>query len=48
MLRLQKASWGQQFKEALNVNGGEVEAASNLDYFLHFLTFGWKVKNRDG
>ncbi|KAK7113072.1 sodium/calcium exchanger 1-like [Littorina saxatilis] len=43
MLQLHKATWGQQFTEAMNVNGGEVESATAVDYVLHFLTFGWKV-----
>ncbi|XP_076456636.1 sodium/calcium exchanger 1-like [Babylonia areolata] len=43
MLRLQKASWGQQFIQAMNVNGGEVESATAFDYVMHFITFGWKV-----
>ncbi|KAL8609363.1 hypothetical protein ACOMHN_008157 [Nucella lapillus] len=43
MLRLHKASWGQQFTEAMNVNGGEVDSASGFDYVMHFFTFGWKV-----
>ena len=32
-----------QIKDALNVNGGDIENASGTDYVLHFLTFGWKV-----
>lgn len=32
-----------QIKDALNVNGGDIENASGMDYVLHFLTFGWKV-----
>ncbi|CAL4104637.1 unnamed protein product, partial [Meganyctiphanes norvegica] len=32
-----------QIKDALNVNGGDIENASAADYVLHFLTFGWKV-----
>ena len=43
MLGLHKASWGQQFSEAMNVNGGEVESATATDYIMHFFTFGWKV-----
>ena len=36
-------TWGQQFTQAMNVNGGEVEGATVLDYVMHFLTFFWKV-----
>ncbi|XP_076460202.1 sodium/calcium exchanger 1-like [Babylonia areolata] len=43
MLKLHKASWAQQFREAMNVNGGEIESASAMDYIMHFVTFGWKV-----
>lgn len=42
-VRLQTQSWGDQFKAAMNVNGGDVEAATFFDYMMHFLTFGWKV-----
>ena len=35
-----------QIKDALNVNGGNIEGATAADYVLHFLTFGWKVKNK--
>jgi solute carrier family 8 (sodium/calcium exchanger) len=36
-------TWGQQFVEAMNVNGGDVEHASPMDYAAHLLTFAWKV-----
>ncbi|XP_060076839.1 sodium/calcium exchanger 3-like [Ylistrum balloti] len=42
-LRLQKQTWGQQFVEAMNVNGGDLETATTFDYVMHFLTFGWKL-----
>ncbi|XP_012935788.2 sodium/calcium exchanger 2 [Aplysia californica] len=38
-----KSSWGKQLKQAMNVNGGDMEAATTADYVMHFLTFGWKV-----
>ena len=41
---LGSASWGQQFKEAMSVNGGDVENATGLDYVMHFCTFAWKVR----
>lgn len=40
---LESSNWVQQFKDAMNVNGGDIESATFLDYLLHFLTFGWKV-----
>ena len=43
-LALESHSWLQQFKEAMNVNGGDVESATFVDYVLHFLTFGFKVR----
>lgn len=42
-LKLESATWGGQFKQAMNVNGGDIENATNLDYVMHFLTFFWKV-----
>lgn len=36
-------TWGQQFYQAMNVNGGDVEGASLMDYVMHFITFFWKV-----
>ena len=42
-MRVDSTTWGEQFRNAMNVNGGDVENASNVDYFMHFLTFGWKV-----
>jgi len=35
--------WGEQFKEAMNVNGGDVESAKMIDYIMHFFAFPWKV-----
>eukprot|EP00106_Octopus_bimaculoides_P003535 XP_014770977.1 PREDICTED: sodium/calcium exchanger 1-like [Octopus bimaculoides] len=42
-LKLESATWGEQFKQAMNVNGGDIENASNTDYGMHFLTFFWKI-----
>lgn len=42
-LRLQRATWGQKFVEAMNVNGGDLEHATVFDYVMHFFTFGWKL-----
>lgn len=42
-MALESSSYVQQFKDAMNVNGGDLESATLLDYILHFLTFGWKV-----
>ncbi|KAL8603603.1 hypothetical protein ACOMHN_022555 [Nucella lapillus] len=42
-LQLDTNTWGEQFFSAMNVNGGEVDTASKVDYVLHFITFFWKV-----
>ncbi|XP_043208398.1 sodium/calcium exchanger 2-like [Amphibalanus amphitrite] len=42
-VEIQRQTWGEQIKEALTVNGGDVENATNMDYVMHFLTFFWKV-----
>ncbi|XP_015920946.1 sodium/calcium exchanger Calx [Parasteatoda tepidariorum] len=42
-VRLQSETWGEQFRAALTVNGGDIENATTQDYVLHFLTFGWKA-----
>jgi len=42
-LRVESTSWGEQFRNAMNVNGGDVENASTIDYILHFISFGFKV-----
>ena len=42
-LRVDTTSWADQFRNAMNVNGGDLEGASHLDYFMHFMTFGFKV-----
>ena len=44
-LRVDSTSWGDQFRNAMNVNGGDLEGASHMDYVMHFLTFGWKVSS---
>ncbi|XP_056017279.1 sodium/calcium exchanger 3-like isoform X1 [Ostrea edulis] len=41
-LRVGKQSWANQFREALNVNGGDLETATAFSYLLHFMTFGFK------
>lgn len=38
-----KRSWGDQFLEAMNVNGGDIDDAKPVDYVLHFFSFPWKV-----
>lgn len=43
-LRLDTSSWKEQFNEAMNVNGGDVENATVIDYILHFISFFWKVE----
>ena len=42
-MRVQNETWAQQLKDAMNVNGGDIENASGADYVMHFLTFGFKV-----
>jgi solute carrier family 8 (sodium/calcium exchanger) len=36
-------TWKTQMEYALTVNGGDAENATSFDYFMHFMTFGWKV-----
>jgi len=42
-LRVHNETWAQQIKDAMVVNGGDVESASTMDYVMHFLTFGFKL-----
>ena len=42
-VRLHNETYAQQFRDAMLVNGGDVEGASNMDYLLHMLTFPFKV-----
>ena len=42
-MRVHNETWAQQLKDAMNVNGGDIENASTVDYIMHFLTFGFKV-----
>lgn len=42
-LRVDSNSYADQFRNAMNVNGGDIESASHMAYLMHFLTFGWKV-----
>jgi len=42
-LRVHNETWTQQIKDAMVVNGGDVESASTADYVMHFLTFGFKL-----
>lgn len=44
-LKLESSTWKEQFYNAMNVNGGDVENATNVDYVMHFLSFFWKVGN---
>ena len=43
-MRVHNETWAQQLKDAMNVNGGDIENASAIDYVMHFLTFGFKVR----
>ncbi|KAK3892304.1 hypothetical protein Pcinc_003849 [Petrolisthes cinctipes] len=42
-LQVHHETYVSQIKDALNVNGGDIENATGADYVLHFLTFGWKI-----
>jgi len=42
-LRVHNDTWAQQFKDAMVVNGGDVENATTADYIMHLLTFGFKL-----
>ena len=45
-LRVNNETWAQQFKDAMVVNGGDVENATTGDYVMHLLTMGFKVRGR--
>lgn len=38
-----RKTWAAQIKDAMNVNGGDLENATTGDYVLHFISFNWKV-----
>ncbi len=42
-LSVTKTSWGQQFRDSMNVNGGDLETAKFGHYIGHTLSFFWKV-----
>ncbi|XP_057365028.1 sodium/calcium exchanger 3-like isoform X2 [Daphnia carinata] len=42
-LEVHHNTWTSQIKDAMNVNGGDIENATTSDYVMHFLTFGWKL-----
>merc|ERR1712088_538128 len=42
-MRVHNETWAQQLKDAMNVNGGDIDNASAADYVMHFLTFGFKI-----
>lgn len=42
-LKLESSTWKEQFHDAMNVNGGDIDTASVTDYVLHFVSFFWKV-----
>ena len=42
-MRVHNETWAQQFKDAMVVNGGDIENASIGDYVMHLLTFAFKV-----
>ncbi len=43
-LNVGNSTYADQFRDAMNVNGGDVENATTIDYVMHFFTFGFKVK----
>lgn len=36
-------SWYEQFVQAMNVNGGDLETATGFDYIMHLISFGFKT-----
>jgi len=42
-MRVHNETWAQQLKDAMVVNGGDLENATTGDYVMHFLTFGFKL-----
>jgi len=42
-MRVHNETWAQQIKDAMVVNGGDIDGASTADYVMHFLTFGFKL-----
>ena len=42
-MRVDSGTWGQQLQDAMNVNGGDIENATTMDYIMHFLTFIFKI-----
>merc|ERR1719479_132683 len=42
-MRVHNETWAQQFKDAMVVNGGDIENSTAGDYLMHFLTFGFKL-----
>ncbi|XP_041362525.1 sodium/calcium exchanger 1-like isoform X2 [Gigantopelta aegis] len=42
-LQLEQSTYVTQFRNAMNVNGGDLQNATFLDYILHFATFFWKI-----
>lgn len=44
-MKVHNETWAQQLRDAMNVNGGDVENATAIDYVMHFLTFGFKVED---
>lgn len=47
LVEMGASTWGQQFHEAMTVNGGDVESATFMDYVMHFLTFAFKVSTNE-
>ena len=42
-MKLYSKNWSKQLKNAMCVNGGDLEKATSTDYIMHYITFGFKV-----
>ena len=42
-MKLYSKDWSKQLKNAMCVNGGDLEKATSTDYIMHYITFGLKV-----
>jgi len=42
-LSVTKTTWGQQFQDAMTVNGGNLKDAKFRHYIAHAFAFFWKV-----
>ena len=42
-LRVHNDTYAQQFRDAMVVNGGDVDGATSMDYVMHLINFPFKV-----